>query len=152
MIICARSVALSFGTVIAQDDSGCRDPRAGSPVSGEGKFAMMKVKIRKLVATFFAVALLSVLVFSVGAQGTDPDPNDSAGYYKAKCVACHGQKADKRFDATLSEDQLVDAILKGKKGEKPPNMPGYETKGVNGDQAKALVTYMKQLKDAPAAN
>jgi mono/diheme cytochrome c family protein len=113
---------------------------------------MMKMNIRKLVVTFFAVALLSVLVFSVGAQGTDPDPNDSAGYYKVKCVACHGQKADKRFNAASPEGELVDAILKGKKGEKPPNMPGYEAKGVNGDQAKSLVTYMKQLKDATATN
>jgi mono/diheme cytochrome c family protein len=114
------------------------------------KFTILQV--RKVVATLFAVALLSALVFSVGAQGTDPDPNDSAAYYRAKCVACHGQKAEKRFDSALSEEQLVEAILKGKKPEKPPNMPSYEAKGINADQAKALVTYMKQLKDAPAAN
>jgi mono/diheme cytochrome c family protein len=114
------------------------------------KFRILQV--RTIVATLFAVAMLSALVLSVGAQGTDPDPNDSAAYYKAKCVACHGQKADKRFDAALAEQELVDAVLKGKKPEKPPNMPSYEAKGVNGDQAKALVTYMKQLKDAPAAN
>jgi mono/diheme cytochrome c family protein len=110
------------------------------------------LQLRQIVAAVFAIAMLSALVFSVGAQGTDPDPNDAAAYYKSKCVACHGQKADKRFDATMAEDQMVEAILKGKKGEKPPNMPGYEAKGVNGDQAKALVNYMKQLKDAPAAN
>jgi mono/diheme cytochrome c family protein len=116
---------------------------------------MMKLAIfhvRKVLVTLFSLSLLSALVFSVGAQGTDPDPNDSAAYYKAKCVACHGQKAEKRFDVTLTEEQLVDAILKGKKPEKPPNMPSYEAKGINADQAKALVTYMKQLKDAPAGN
>jgi hypothetical protein len=37
-------------------------------------------------------------------------------------------------------------VLKGKKGEKPPNMPGYEEKGINEDQAKALVAHMKSLK------
>lgn len=110
------------------------------------------LQVRKALAAFFAVAILSALVFSVGAQGTDPDPNDAAAFYKAKCVACHGQKADKRFDAALPEAELVDAVMKGKKAEKPPNMPSYEVKGVNADQAKALVTYMKQLKDAPAAN
>jgi mono/diheme cytochrome c family protein len=110
------------------------------------------LQLRTVAATIFAIAILSALVFSVGAQGTDPDPNDAGAFYKAKCTACHGPKADKRFDAALPEDQLVDAILKGKKGEKPPNMPGYEAKGVNGDQAKSLVNYMKQLKDAPAAN
>ena len=115
----------------------------------------MKIKflqVRQIVATLFTVALLSAIVFSAGAQGTDPDPNDSAAYYKAKCVACHGQKAEKRFNSALPEADLVAAILAGKKGEKPPNMPGYEAKGVNGDQAKALVTFMKQLKDAPAGN
>jgi len=130
------------------------DPLRFRP-SLEGGIAMMKLSIlrmRKLAATLFAVALLSAIVFSVGAQGTDPDPNDSAAYYKAKCVACHGQKADKRFDVTLTEEQLVGAILKGKKPEKPPNMPAYEAKGINADQAKALVTYMKQLKDVPAGN
>ena len=37
-------------------------------------------------------------------------------------------------------------VLKGKKPEKPPNMPAYEEKGINEDQAKALVAYMKSLK------
>ena len=35
---------------------------------------------------------------------------------------------------------------KGKKPEKPPNMPGYEEKGITEDQAKALVAYMKSIK------
>lgn len=109
-------------------------------------------KLITFVLAFFIAATLSTLFFNVAAQGTDPQPGDAAGYYKAKCVACHGQKAEKRFDATLAEDQMVDAVLKGKKAEKPPNMPSFEAKGVNADQAKALVTYMKQLKDAPASN
>jgi hypothetical protein len=32
------------------------------------------------------------------------------------------------------------------KGEKPPSMPAYESKGINADQAKALLDYMKSLK------
>jgi hypothetical protein len=39
--------------------------------------------------------------------------------------------------------------LKGKKAEKPPHMPAYESKGVTAEQAKALVDYMKQLKATP---
>ena len=76
-------------------------------------------------------------------------PSNTEAYYNSKCVACHGKKAEKKFDATLADDQLVDAILKGKKGEKPPNMPAYGEKGVTEDQAKALVAHMKQLKAAP---
>jgi hypothetical protein len=37
-------------------------------------------------------------------------------------------------------------VLKGKKAEKPPNMPGYEEKGIIEDQAKALLAYMKSIK------
>jgi cytochrome c5 len=41
---------------------------------------------------------------------------------------------------------MVQAILKGKKPEKPPNMPAYGEKGITEDQAKALVAFMKSLK------
>jgi len=40
----------------------------------------------------------------------------------------------------------VQIILKGKKAEKPPHMPAYETKGINAEQAKALLDYMKSLR------
>jgi cytochrome c1 len=40
----------------------------------------------------------------------------------------------------------VQAILKGKKGEKPPYMPAFETKGITEDDAKALAAYMKSLR------
>jgi hypothetical protein len=36
--------------------------------------------------------------------------------------------------------------MKGKKAEKPPNMPAFEEKGVTADQAKALLDYMKSIK------
>ena len=49
----------------------------------------------------------------------------------------------------IPEEQLLDIVLKGKKAAKPPNMPGYEAKGVSSDQAKALIAYMKELKAAP---
>ena len=97
------------------------------------------------------VGIASLLMFVfvlfgiVRAQG-EAQPSDPAAYYKAKCVACHGQKAEKKFDAALSDEQYIDAILKGKKPEKPPNMPAYGEKGVNAEQAKALLDHMKQLR------
>ena len=46
----------------------------------------------------------------------------------------------------MADAALVEIVLKGKKPEKPPNMPAYEAKGITGDQAKALVAYMRSLK------
>jgi mono/diheme cytochrome c family protein len=80
---------------------------------------------------------------------TEAQAEDPAAFYKTKCVACHGKKAEKKFDTSLTDDQLVEAVLKGKKAAKPPNMPGYGDKGVTAEQAKALVDYMKQLKAIP---
>lgn len=99
------------------------------------------------------IGIVSLLLFIlvlfgiVQAQG-EVQPSDPGAYYKAKCVVCHGQKAEKKFDVSLPEEQLLDAILKGKKPEKPPNMPAYAEKGVNAEQAKALLEYMKQLRSA----
>ena len=73
------------------------------------------------------------------------DDFDAAGTYKAKCFACHGAKAEKKWDAMHADAQMVESILKGKKAEKPPNMPGFEERGVTPDQAKALVVYMKSI-------
>ena len=84
-------------------------------------------------------------IASAGARASKQE-FDAAKTYKSKCVACHGAKAEKKFDATKSDDEHVQIILKGKKGEKPPNMPAYETKGVTADQAKALLDYMKSLR------
>jgi|SRR5690349_14063939 len=99
-------------------------------------------KIALVIGIMVPVAALSIV--SVGAR-TDDDTFNAATVYKSKCLACHGPKADKKFDTSIAEDQMVQFVLKGKKAEKPPNMPGYEAKGITADQAKALVTYMKSL-------
>jgi cytochrome c553 len=106
--------------------------------------------LTKVVTAATASGLLAVaLLSSSSAQtGTEVSASDSGAYYKAKCVACHGQKAEKKFNDALPEDQQLEAILKGKKAEKPPHMPGYEAKGINAEQAKALLAYMKTLKTA----
>lgn len=100
-----------------------------------------------------AVALFTLSLLAVGALRTASVPTraasqeqDVAAMYTAKCAMCHGAKAEKKFNDALPEAELVDAVLKGKKGEKPPFMPAYEPKGVNADQAKALINHMKHLK------
>jgi len=105
--------------------------------------------ISKLQKIFFLGAISITLVFmglvSAGARASRSTEFNAAATYK-KCVACHGAKAEKKFDATKSDDEHVQIILKGKKAEKPPNMPGYEAKGVTAEQAKALLDYMKSLR------
>ena len=99
-----------------------------------------------------AVAVSSFIVFALiflvsGAAQTDVKYTDAASYYKdGKCVVCHGQKAEKKFNAGDKDEELVKIILQGKKPEKPPNMPAYESKGLTAEQAKALVDYMRTLK------
>jgi len=109
----------------------------------------MKITINGLVKVGTALAgvvlAATLLVIAVPARaGTDDF--DAAGTYKAKCFACHGAKAEKKFDATIADADLEQAVLKGKKPEKPPNMPAFEERGITADQAKALITYMKSIK------
>ena len=110
----------------------------------------MKFTITRLVNLAVAVvaaALLAVFIMvSAHARVNAEDQFDAAGMYKTKCVACHGAAAEKRFDKTQPDDVLLGAVMKGKKAEKPPNMPAYEEKGITADQAKALVDYMKSIK------
>jgi mono/diheme cytochrome c family protein len=103
-----------------------------------------------MTLTLTVAALFTAVVMVSAASPTEGGEQFDAGAtYKSKCVACHGQKAEKKFDASLPDQQLVDIVMKGKKPEKPPNMPAYGEKGFTPDQAKALVEHMKQLKSAP---
>ena len=109
----------------------------------------MKIAYLKRIGAAVAVATLLALVSLVsGAAQTDAVKfTDAASYYKdAKCVVCHGQKAEKKFETSKKDEELVEIILKGKKPEKPPNMPVYEAKGLTAEQAKAMVEYMRSLK------
>ena len=106
--------------------------------------------ITKIGATAGGTLLVfGMLAVSAGKPKPKKQTFEATAYYTSKCVACHGKKAEKKFDATLPDEQLIDAVLKGKKVEKPPNMPAYGEKGVTADQAKALVDHMKQLKSTP---
>src|SRR5215207_3575691 len=108
---------------------------------------MMK-RVKNIIITVAAIFLFGVVFYSVAPAQGEAQPSDPAAYYKTKCVACHGQKAEKKFEATLTDEQSVEAILKGKKPEKPPNMPAYGEKGVTAEQAKALLDHMKQLRSS----
>ena len=102
--------------------------------------------LREFATVMAATVLFATALFITARAHSDVQPSDTAAYYTSKCVACHGKKAEKKFDASLPDEQLIDIVLKGKKVEKPPNMPGYGDKGVSSEQAKALIAHMKQLK------
>lgn len=101
--------------------------------------------MKKIAAILFGTILVAtLLIISVPARTTSDD--DTAALYKTKCAMCHGATAEKKFDKTKADDELIQTVLKGKKLEKPPNMPAFEERGVSADQAKALVGYAKSLK------
>ena len=101
---------------------------------------------RKFANVMAATVLFAAALFVTVRAHSEVQPSDPPAYYKAKCVVCHGKTAEKKFDSSLPEEQLIDIVLKGKKAAKPPHMPGYGDKGVSSEQAKALVDHMKQLK------
>ena len=100
--------------------------------------------VRRLaIVVTVLVSALAFLIISVPARTVE---DDAAAFYKTKCAMCHGPAAEKKFDASKPDADLTQVVLKGKKAEKPPNMPAYEEKGVTEDQAKTLIAYMKSLK------
>ena len=102
-------------------------------------------RFKKLSLLLACTAFGAAFLLAAGSARTATQ-DDAAALFKAKCVACHGATAEKKFDATKADDVLVETVLKGKKLEKPPNMPSYEEKGITADQAKALVAFMKSQK------
>jgi mono/diheme cytochrome c family protein len=107
------------------------------------------VRLRSGLLMFAGVMLAATfLIVSAPARSATTADDDTAALYKTKCVACHGATAEKKFDATKADDGLIQLVLKGKKPEKPPNMPAFEERGLTADQAKALVAYMKSVKPA----
>jgi mono/diheme cytochrome c family protein len=106
----------------------------------------MKLLGTLALATAITILIAPLVLISAAAPTGQTDDFDPAATYKGKCVACHGAAAEKKFDGTLADADLVQIVLKGKKAEKPPNMPGYEEKGITEGQARALVAYMKSIK------
>ena len=109
----------------------------------------MTINRVKLFATIaFVLPLLAFSVFfrTTPAAAITPTADDPATAYKAKCAMCHSPKAEKFYDPAKPMDQQIEAVLKGKKAEKPPHMPAFEPKGMTADEAKALVEYMQGLR------
>src|SRR4029078_10468528 len=113
---------------------------------GPNRTGGMMRRVKNIAITVAGIFLFGVIFYSVAPAQGEAQPSDHAAYFKAKCVACHGQKAEKKFDASLTDEQYIDAILKGKKPEKPSNMRAYGEKGVTAGHAKALLDHMKQLR------
>jgi len=125
------------GTVVALIDSRALVLKGG----------MMR-RIKNMTMVISVIVLLSAVFLSIAPAQDEAKPSDPEAFYKSKCVICHGQKAEKKFDASLTDEQYIDAIMKGKKPEKPPNMPAYGEKGVTAEQAKGLLEHMKQLRSS----
>ena len=107
------------------------------------KVTLTRVKKMALMVAGVTMAA-TVLIASAPARATVDD--DATGTFKAKCAMCHGQTAEKKFDATKADDDLIQIVLNGKQAEKPPNMPKFADRGITADQAKALVAFMKSQK------
>ena len=72
---------------------------------------------------------------------------DSKAYYKLNCAECHGSEAEKRFNPDSSESQMIDSILNGAKAENTRDMPAFAEKGIDEQRAKALIAYMKSIRE-----
>jgi mono/diheme cytochrome c family protein len=105
-------------------------------------------RIKLIISLVFIIPIIAVVMFSSKPLGTlvRADDVEAAATYKVKCAMCHSPKAEKLFDPAKTDEELIETIMKGKKGEKPPFMPGFEAKGMTADQAKELITYMKGLR------
>ena len=109
-----------------------------------------RIKLLATISFVLPLAAFSVFFRTVPAAAVTLALDDPAVVYKIKCAMCHSPKAEKFYDPAVPQDQQIDAVLKGKKAEKPPNMPAFEPKGLTADDAKALVEYMQGLrKPAP---
>jgi mono/diheme cytochrome c family protein len=104
-------------------------------------------RIKVFATALVILPAIGVVVFNSGpVKAVSTTADDAAADYKAKCAACHSPTASKFFDPSVKDEELVQFVLKGKKGEKPPYMPAFESKGMTEEQAKALVGYMKGLR------
>ena len=102
---------------------------------------------------FLAASILIIPTLLISVFHSDPVvtfaavvQTDTAAVYKTKCAMCHSPKAEKLYDPAKKDEEHIEVILKGKKGEKPPYMPGFEAKGMKPEEAKALAEYMRSLR------
>lgn len=106
----------------------------------------MKLSIKQLKLTALAgmSALALSFAFTVQPAARADAAEDAAATFTAKCKMCHGASAEKLFDASKPDADLVKAIIEGTTSKEGKKMPAF--KSLNEDTAKALVAYMKSLK------
>jgi len=105
-----------------------------------------RLKIYLIIAFALPMLLVSVFRATPAEAVSSVVVQDAAAVYKAKCAMCHGPKAAKSYNPDLPMEEQLTAVLKGKKAAKPPHMPGFGSKGIKEDQAKALIEYMQGLR------
>lgn len=105
-------------------------------------------RVKIITAALFLLPLLAVAGFKPDTVLNSVAAADTAATYKAQCAMCHSPKAEKFYDPAKTEEEHIQTILKGKKGEKPPYMPAFGDKGMAEPEAKALADYMKGLRTA----
>jgi len=93
------------------------------------------------------VTVIGVLVILGLLAQSEKQSFDRAAYYKDKCEECHGSEAEKKFNPDLPEGQMIDSILNGAKAEGSRDMPAFAEKGIDETKAKALITYMKSIRE-----
>ena len=107
----------------------------------------MFTRIKLFAIALFVLPAMAFAIFNSGTVTTLVRADDAAGEtYKKQCAMCHSPKAEKLFDPEKTDEYHIEVILKGKKGAKPPYMPGFEAKGMTAEQAKALVEHMRALR------
>lgn len=106
------------------------------------------MKMVKLIFLILVIALALFLVLPNLSWAAD----DGATIYKAKCAACHGVdltgKPAAKIPSLVGDDakkasdaELTDMIANGGKDKK--SVHAFASKGVTGDQVKAVVEYIR---------
>jgi mono/diheme cytochrome c family protein len=113
-------------------------------VDEEPNMTLNRIKI--ISGAFLLFTFLLVVGIKKNPVVTSAAAADTATTYKAQCAMCHTPTAAKFYDPAKTDEAHIEAILKGKKGEKPPYMPAFEAKGMKPEEAKALAEYMRGLK------
>ena len=92
------------------------------------------------------VTVIGILVV-LGLPHSEKQSFNRAAYYKANCLECHGTAAEKKFNPDSPEGQMIDSILNGAKAEGSRDMPAFAEKGIDETKAKALIIYMKSIRE-----
>jgi mono/diheme cytochrome c family protein len=133
--------------VLATDHSS-KDSLSGSLQRGIKIMTVNRIKVLATLSVLLPVLALTVFYRTTQTvAAVAPTVADAAATYKTKCAMCHSPKAEKLYDNPAAPiEEQVEAVLKGKKGKKPPDMPAFGAKGMTADEAKQLVEYMQELR------